>query len=378
MGKQNVTISKWSDLIPRTPNPLKLEELCMDGIVLLGIILVVLAGLGTGTVMWPMKRMKRLQFEHYWFIAMLTGLVVVPWSFVMITIPNPFAAYAQVGWGPVLKANLFALGWGVANVLYGLCVVRIGAALTGAVMTGLGIIAGTTLPMIMKGTGLFANAPDLMSTGGLVLMAGLAVMLLGVLLSSLAGFGRAKVLSDAPSGPSSQGQQGRFTIGLLMAVIAGLTSAGISLCFVYGQAPIVEAMKAQGADTMSADVAVWAAALMGGAIVNIVFPAWIMTKKKNWGELLKNPGETLLATVIGIQFIVAVTLMGRGMLFLGAFGASVGFAIQQIMQIMGNQAVGFLSGEWKGVYGNPRRLMYGALLILAFAVLIVAISNTFV
>ena len=350
----------------------------MESVVLFGIMLVVLAGLGTGTTMWPMKRMKQLQFEHYWFVAMLTGLVILPWGFVMVRIPNLFAAYAQVGWEPILKANLFALGWGVANVLYGLCVVRIGAALTGAVMTGLGIIAGTTLPMVMKGTGLFANAPDLMSPSGMVMMAGLGVMLFGVLLASLAGFGRAKVLSETSPASSSRSQRGSFAVGLLMAVIAGLTSAGISLCFVYGQGPIVEAMETHGADAISANVAVWAAALMGGALVNIIFPAWIMTKKKNWGELLKNPGETFLATVIGIQFIVAVTLMGQGMLWLGVFGASVGFAIQQIMQIMGNQAVGFLSGEWKGVVGNPRRLMYWALLILAIAVSIVAVSNTFV
>ena len=344
---------------------------------LLGIGLVVLAGLGTGTIMWPMKCMKRLQFEHYWFIAMLMGLVVIPWAFVLIRIPNLFTAYAQVGWEPILKANLFALGWGVANVLYGLCVVRIGAALTGAVMTGLAVIAGTTLPMIMKGTGLFANAPDLMSTSGLVLMSGLVVMLLGVLISSIAGFGRAKALSGSESSPSS-GQQGNFGIGLLMAVIAGVTSAGLSLSFVYAQAPIVDAMKAQGADTTSANIAVWAAALLGGAAVNIAFPVWIMVKKKNWGELFRYPKETLLAVIIGLQFIIAVILMGRGMLLLGVFGASVGFAIQQIMQIMGNQAVGFLSGEWKNVYGRPRNLMYLALSILAVAIIIVAFSNTLV
>ena len=345
---------------------------------IIGIALVVLAGLGTGTGIWPMKRMKQLQFEHYWFVAMLLGLVILPWTIVLIRIPHPFAAYAQVGWEPILKANLFALGWGVANVLYALCVVRIGAALTGAILTGLGIIAGTTLPMIMKGTGLFANAPDLTSTSGMVLMLGLAIMLSGVLLSSLAGFGRAKVLAGSATDSPAQGRQGRFIIGLLMAVIAGLISAGISLCFVYAQDPIRDAMKAQGADTMSADVAVWAVALMSGAAVNIIFPAWLMTKKKNWGMLLANPGETLLATVIGIQFIIAVTLMGRGMLLLGAFGASVGFAIQQVMQIMGNQAVGFLSGEWKNVYGNPRRLMYAALFVLAIAVVIVACSNALV
>ena len=345
---------------------------------ILGILLVVLAGLGTGTGMWPMKLMKRLQFEHFWFVAMLLGLVILPWTIVFIRIPDPIAAYSQVGWEPLLKANLFGLGWGVANVLFGLCVVRIGAALSGAIVTGLGIVAGATLPMVMKGTGLFANAPDLLSPSGLVLMSGLVVILFGVLLSAMAGFGRAKAMSGLTSVTAAQGQKGSFATGLLMAVIAGFTSAGIALCFVYGQEPIVKAMEAQGADTMSANIAVWAAALMGGAIVNIVFPALIMTKKKNWHVLLENPREVLLATVIGIQFIIAVTLMGRGMLFLGVFGASVGFAIQQIMQIMGNQAVGFLSGEWKSVYGKPRHLMYLALLTLAFAVVIVAFSNVLV
>lgn len=356
----------------------------MNSMVVVGIVLVVLAGLGTGTVMWPMKQMRKLQFEHYWFVAMILGLFIIPWAIVIARVPDPWSAYADVGWPTLLKANLFAFGWGIANVLYGLCVVRIGAALTGAIMTGLGIVAGTTLPMVMKGSGLFSNAPDLTSVSGKVIMFGLLVMLCGVVFSSFAGYGRAGQLAkqnhDASSTTEKENHaksQG-FTIGMIMAVIAGLTSAGISLCFVYAQAPIKEAMAAQGVDTMTADISVWAAALLGGAAVNILFPAWIMTKKRNWHVLLKNPGEAILASVIGIQFIIAVTLMGRGMLLLGAFGASVGFAIQQIMQIMGNQAVGFLSGEWEGIFGKPRQLMYLALLVLTFAVFIIAYSNTLV
>ena len=345
---------------------------------ILGIILVVLAGIGTGTGIWPMKLTKRFQFEHYWFVAMLLGLIVLPWSIVFLRVPNLLAAYAHVGWEPIIKANFFALLWGVANVLYGLCVIRIGAALTGAIMSGLGITVGAVLPMVMKGTGLFANAPDLLSRGGLVMLAGLVVILTGVMMSSFAGFGRAKALAGVTSVSPAQGRQGSFTTGLVMAVVAGVTSAGSALCFVYGQAPIKEAMAAQGVDTMSADVAVWAMALMSGALVNIIYPAWIMTKKKNWGELLKYPRETLLATIIGIQLIAAFTLLGRGMLLLGVFGASVGFAIQQTMQIMGNQAVGFISGEWKNVYGKPRRLMYTALILLVVAIVIVAFSNNIV
>jgi len=344
---------------------------------LFGIILVALAGIGTGTGIWSMKKLKRLRFEHYWFVAMLLGLLIIPWTIVLLRVPHPLEAYSQVGWEVLLKANFFALLWGVANVLCGLCMVRIGAALTGAIMP-LGIVVGATLPMVMKGTGLFANSPDLLSRGGLILMVGLAVILCGVTISTFAGFGRDKALAGTRSASLALGRQGSFVTGLVMAIISGFTSAGSALCFVYGQAPIKEAMLVQGVDSVTSDVAVWAAALLSGALVNIAYPAWIMTKNKNWGELFKHPGEALLSTVGGIQLMASFILLGRGMLLLGVFGASVGFAIQQIMQIMGNQTVGFLFGEWKNIYGKPRRLLYTALVVLAVAVLIVAFSNSMV
>ena len=128
---------------------------------LAGLLLVVAAGLGTGTVAWPMKMMKRLRFEHYWFVAMLVGLILIPWLVVLAFVPHPFAAYGDVPRAVLVKSNLFALGWGVANVLYGICVVRIGAALTGAVLTGLGLVVGVTLPMIYKASGLFGAAPGI-------------------------------------------------------------------------------------------------------------------------------------------------------------------------------------------------------------------------
>ena len=60
---------------------------------------------------------------------------------------------------------------------------------------------------------------------------------------------------------------------------------------------------------------------------------------------------------------------------LGALGASVGFGIQQAMQMMGGQAVGFIAGEWKGVHGKSRNQMYAAIVILIVAAIIMALGN---
>jgi hypothetical protein len=101
-----------------------------------------------------------------------------------------------------------------------------------------------------------------------------------------------------------------------------------------------------------------------------------MTKNKSWGILKTSGREIILSAIIGIQFFAAVTLLGRGMIFLGVLGASIGFGIMQSMQILGNQAVGFISGEWKGIHGKPRRQMYLAIAILILAAIIMAYGKS--
>ena len=336
----------------------------------LGIIAVAFAGLVIGSGAWPMKLMKKFQFEHWWFVGMLTGLLVIPWFVTLIFCPNAFAAYASVPARTLITANLWAAGWGVANILCGLCFVRIGMALTGAILTGLGVSLGVSLPMIVKGSGLFQDAANPTSPAGLAVLGGVAVMLVGVVFAAGAGFGRDRALQK------QEQRSGSFLGGLLMTVIAGILSCGMSLSFVYGQGPIVEAMKKQGAGDIPATFAVWAVGLLGGSLLNVLYPAYLMMKNKSWRVLGESRKELVLAAIIGLNMALGVVLMGQGMVALGALGASVGFGIQQASQMLGGQAVGFISGEWQGVFGSPRRRMYAAIAVLIVAALIMAWGNS--
>jgi hypothetical protein len=406
----------------------------------LGVLLVAVAGLTMGSGIWPMKLMRKFQFEHWWFIGMLTGLILVPWGITLVAFPHAMQAYCDVPVSVLVKSNLFAMSWGIANVLCALCFVRIGVALTSAILTGLGVSVAAIMPMIFKGSGLFKDAPDVTSPAGLTVVGGVGVMLIGVVLASLAGFGRDRELKKL------QQRSGSFLGGLIMTIIAGITSAGIMLAFVYSQGPIVarisivepgKTIKLAVADnkTLSGDYrvaedgtvtlkgeraapitiagltakaaadriagilglsqepeaeakvrvetpnilavfAVWAVGLLAGAVINIVYPMHLMTKNHSWSVLTTSFWEVLLSLIIGFQFIVAVALVGTGMILLGALGASVGAGIQQAMQMVGGQGLGFISGEWRGVHGTPRRLMYSAIAMLIVAAVIMAYSNT--
>jgi hypothetical protein len=126
--------------------------------------------------------------------------------------------------------------------LYGVCVVRIGAALTGAILGALGASVGVIVPMIFKTSGLFSGAPNLNSPTGIVILAGVAVVVLGIIIITFAGFGRDRILNT-----SQQQRSNGFLGGLIMVIIAGVVSCGISFTFIYSQGPIVEAMKANAA-----------------------------------------------------------------------------------------------------------------------------------
>ncbi len=109
--------------------------------------------------------------------------------------------------------------------------------------------------------------------------------------------------------------------------------------------------------------------------MNVLYPAYLMTKNKSWHVLTTSAGETALALLISANMSVAIALMGKGMLMLGALGASIGFGVQQAMQMLGGQAVGFIGGEWRGVRGTPRLQMYAAIVVLILAALIMAYGN---
>ncbi|OHB55029.1 MAG: hypothetical protein A2Y12_12015 [Planctomycetes bacterium GWF2_42_9] len=340
----------------------------MDLSLLSGALIVVFAGLFLGSGGWPIKLMKRAKYEHFGFVSILASAFIGPWMVTLLFCPNAMQAYKSVDTAVFIKANLFSMAWGVANILCMKSLMRIGFCLTGGIITGIGVSIGVTLPMVFKGSGLFRNAPAPTSPAGLIVLGGVIMMMLGVIASLLAGVGRDKMLQKA------QKISRNFIVSLLMVVLGGILSAGVSFVFIYSQEPIVAAMKSYGAGEIPANFAVWAAGLVAGGLINLIYTAWLMTKNKSWNILcsLKDSG---LSIIMGINIMLAIALTGKGMLMLGAFGASVGLGIQQAMQMIGSQSVGFIGGEWHGIYGKPRNQMYASIALLIFAAIIMACGN---
>ncbi|MBP5094290.1 MAG: hypothetical protein J6332_09615 [Abditibacteriota bacterium] len=371
--------------------------------IVIGVILVVLAGLAMGSSAWPLKILEakypEYKWEQLWFVSIFFGNLVFTWIVILIGlgIGNVGKVCSYVGWGPILMGNLFSFAWGIANVLCGLCMIRIGVCLTQALITGLGSSIAVLLPMCLKASGQFADSPGLNSPAGVVILCGVFGMICGVLFSSYAGLGRSKDL-----GAEEEERKGSFVGGLIMVIIAGILSAGLALCFVYSNGPIVDAVYAikGGVGTLTKEsVAAFKAspgyeavagqfwspiiatyttqglAVIAGMLVNLVVPAYHMTKKKSWNVMFSGAPQVILSLIMGIQGSLAAFLCSFGMLKLGAIGASVGAGIQQAMQMIGGQMVGFIGGEWKGVGSLSKALMYTAVAALLIASIIMIVAK---
>ena len=272
--------------------------------------------------------------------------------------------------GVILRSNLFSMAWGIGNVLLGISLVRIGASLSFAILSGIGIPLGVIVPMILKGSGRFQQAADLDSDTGLVILGATGLMLVGVVFVALAGFGRDKVLDKQDE------RSGSFLGGLIMCVISGFCSVGPAFAFVYSQAPIRNAMLERGAGEWPAAIAVWTLGMLLGALINVVYPAFIMSKNKSWHLLKESPNELGLSLIVGFNLFLAFALWFQGMLLLGPLGGSVGFGIYFALQILAAQGLGWISGEWKGVRGKPVMQMFTAVAVLVVAAGIMAYAST--
>jgi hypothetical protein len=298
-------------------------------------------------------------------------------------------------------------------------------------------------PFVFKGTGQFEDAGSLTSTSGLIVMAGVGVMLIGVILATLAGLGRdgqlKKLDADSKGPPRTSGS---ITVGLFMAALAGVLSAGLVMSSVYSQAPIIAnlslvhpnskikvsvtknkelskeyAVDSSGniqmagigaikvgdlkaapaaklvaarlaadpklpdpkvridTDNLPAVFSVTALGVIGGLLVNLGFAVYLLIRNKSWHVFFQSPRDFLLSATIAANSIIGIVVQNKGMLLLGALGASVGFGIQQAMQMTGCQGLGFISGEWRGVRGTPRIQMYIAIAVLMIAAGIMVIGR---
>jgi len=340
----------------------------MTEVQFVGLFLSICAGISIGLVAAPVKFMKNYRYEHWAFIYALFGLIIFPWLLSLICCENLFAALAEVPFVVYFKANICSFAWGIANILCCLCFIRIGVSLSVGILTGVGLPIGIFLPMIIKGSGEFSQAPSLLSPEGIKLMCITGVIMLAVFFMAKAGLAKEKSQQNTPM-PSNG-----FKLGLIMSIIAGVLQTGLSFAFVYSQGPLVSSLQKHGVSEFGATAATWSVALLGGGIISVLYPLFLICKNKNIYTFLSRK-DFCLSIIMPVCLLSLLICLGNGMRLLGPLGASIGFGLYQSMQLIASQLVGLLFGEWSKTCGRTKFYMGSAVFLVLFSVTIMAMNK---
>jgi L-rhamnose-H+ transport protein len=336
---------------------------------LLGIADVIVSGILNGTFLYPMRLLKGWKWEHAWLTFCLLGLLLFPGAIALFTVPSLSEVYRMCSLSTTMLALVLGLGFGGGSLFFGLGVAALGLSLGNAIVMGTMAVIGTLIPALVLEPGMFATTRGFLVVGSLVLI------VLGLILSSLAGRMRDQLASTGSGDPSfrilvSTG----FRRGLVLCLLSGLLSASFNIGFALTTA-ISKAAEKLGASPAASNFAIWALVMGAGSIPNLLYCWHLIHKDRSSSRLRSGFGNWFYVAIMSCLWVLSVKLYGDGAIRIGIGGATIAWPILVASTVIGATALGILTAEWRGTSRRVRTFLYAGLSVFLAAIVIAAFTG---
>ena len=340
----------------------------------IGIGLALLAGLMSGNCMFPMKFTRYWKWENTWLVFSVVSLVILPWLLALGLVNRLFETYRALSLPQIAIPFVFGVGWGIAQVLFGISVQRLGLGLAYAIIVGLGALLGTLVPLFVQ------DHSRLSERALFEILLGVIAMLFGITLSTWGGqirerdtHSRQSDESDASPEATPNPSSGYFAAALL-AILCGVMAPMLNFSFAFGQDIAHQAVRL-GNSELRAAYSVWPIGLAGGFLPNIAYSLYLLRRNRSWTAFMPASPDALLPVLMGVLWMGAFALYGMSAAFLGSLGTSIGWGLMQSFMIMTATLSGVWTGEWKGASRTSRTLLVSGLVCLTCATALLAMGN---
>jgi L-rhamnose-H+ transport protein len=317
----------------------------------------------------PIEKVKKWSWETTWAVAGFFSWILLPIGVSLMLLPDFFGFYAAMGPHLLLKVALFGAMWGVGNVSYGLTMRHLGMSLGIGVAIGVTLVVGTLVPPLIHG-----QAGLLFTTrSGLLTMAGVVVALIGVAIVSAAGHLKEVQLRG-------EIQEFNLSLGLLLAVMCGVFSSGMSFA-IDAAKPLAVAAIHLGVNPLYAALPSYVIIMGGGAVVNLgyCFTRLAALKRLSVRDDLSQPGTTLakngaLAAAGGIMWYLQFFFYAWGAANIPQQLSYVNWMLHMSIYVLCGGLVGLALGEWAEVKGRPIRLLWAGIVVIIVAANLVGLG----
>jgi len=339
----------------------------------LGFLFVVLGAVCGGSFGLPSKfARKNTPWEVLWGPFFLFVTILIPLTLGPLSAKGLFATVASAGLAGVAPVLVFGLLWGLGSMTLGMSFAFIGLSLAYAINYGAQIACGSMVPLALH------HADQILTPRGTVVMAGVAVCLLGVVIAGRAGILRDRRVADAaPPDSAGTAPKPKMAIGLVVAFLSGILCACYAIAFSYGGEVMTVSQKAFGNPVWRSTFVVTALVLWGGAVSSCTYCGVQLVRKGTWRRF----ADVGLARLLGLALAMAVLhdgailFWGLGVANLGDLGVSVGYAAFMSLAIIVGNVHGFRTGEWKGASRQSIRWIVVGIAVLVIGVCVLAKGN---
>ena len=334
-----------------------------------GVIWAIMAGLMLGLYALPEKFTKDFKFENTWGLFFMLTMFVVPLIASIGLIKGFGDVFASVPTLVLIKMSAASVLWGIGVMMWGKAINHIGLSLGFSIFIGTVILVGSILPFLVDGL------PPINTF--FTILAGIIVVLLGVIANGKAGITRAKDEKAKSTESKDDDSKGSMTKGIAIAVIGGLLATGFSFANAVGRPVIHEACQKMGNAEWVTAVAVMFPIFMSGGLVMAAYFTWQLTQKKAWASF-KTPhfGKNLVfISIMAIFHYAASGVFAFAAFKLGDMGNTVGYAIFNTSCVVVAIISGLITKEWTQASSKARTWLYTGLACMVGGILIVALGN---
>jgi L-rhamnose-H+ transport protein len=323
-----------------------------------GILLAVVSGILFGICFTPMRHLKAFAWENSWFAWNLWACAVLSPLIAWWTIPSIFSVFDEIG----LKRNLAVLAIGLLSgasaILFGLGLARVGTTLVNSLCNGVGMIAGSFIPLLVQ------HREALVGGVGMLLMAGFALSLAGVIVCAWAGS-----LREQPSAymAHDHGTMRRVNLeGIILCIAAGLLMPLVNLGLAFGDGMMLVAEE-HGASETFKSFAVYVPFFATTFVSTTLYSATQWKRNRSYDQFFGLAGIRLLmiAALIAALWMTGNVLYGWALPWMDSYGPVLAWPICLASCNIAAALVECAYGDWKG---NSLRALAGGLLILTASI----------
>jgi L-rhamnose-H+ transport protein len=339
-----------------------------------GVVLSLVAGILNGSFAAPTKYAKKWQWENIWPVWAVVGMFIFPWVIALLTIPHVSELYGNIGADQIWLLTLFGVGFGLAQIFFGLGIAAVGIALNFAIAIGISTAFGSLVPLV------FQHSEKILTPQGELILLGVLLTLIGIVLCAMAGREKEKqfrLTFEQVEGESGSKARLSFATGLTFCILAGLGSPlgnfGLAFC-----TPTVNRAVQLGASLGNKYNAIWAPLYTASLIPYLIYCVYLWRKNHSFG-LFAAPGTRVnwvYGAVMGVLWMGSSAIYGAGAARIGDMGPVLGWPLFMSIIIITSSIWGFLTGEWKGAGKQSTNAMVVAIVFLILGFVTLAYSGT--